>query len=133
MAHYVVLRDCYAMGRLWLKGEEVELAGVRVPCHFKEIKGIGKRIADRDTGALVTVPGMNGNTATGNASVQPGSTENAAVGSEKQEPAGAEQPDVGSLEKMDVFTLHKLANEAGLELPKTAKKEEIIAALRGEE
>lgn len=127
MAHYVVLRDCYAMGRLWLKGEEVELAGVRVPCHFKEIKGIGKRIADRDAGASGTVPGMD------NVLVPPGSTDNAAVGSEKQEPAGAEQPDAGSLEKMDVFTLHKLANEAGLELPKTAKKEEIIAALRGEE
>ncbi|WP_334124527.1 Rho termination factor N-terminal domain-containing protein [Phascolarctobacterium faecium] len=126
MAQYVVLRDCYAMGRLWLKGEEVELAGVRVPCHFKEIKGVGKRLADRSTGAMVTVP-------TGNASVTPDSTENAAVGSEKQEPAGAEQPDAGNLEKMDVFTLHKLAREAGLELPQTAKKEEIIAALRGDE
>lgn len=126
MAHYVVLRDCYAMGRLWLKGEEVELVDVRVPCHFKEIKEIGKLIADRVTGTLVTVP-------TGNASVKLDSTENAAVGSEKQEPADAEQPDAGNLEKMDVFTLHKLAREAGLELPQTAKKEEIIAALRGDE
>lgn len=116
MAQYVVLRDCYAMGRLWLKGEEVELAGVRVPCHFKEIKGVGKRLADRVTDAMVTVPKGN-----------------ASVGSEKQEPAGAEQPDAGNLEKMDVFTLHKLAREAGLELPQTAKKEEIIAALRGDE
>lgn len=119
MAHYVVLRDCYAMGRLWMKGEEVELADVRVPCHFKEIKEVGKLIADRVTGTLVTV-------STGNASVTLDSTE-------KQEPAGAEQPDAGNLEKMDVFTLHKLAREAGLELPQTAKKEEIIAALRGDE
>ena len=114
------------MGRLWLKGEEVELVDVRVPCHFKEIKEIGKLIADRVTGTLVTVP-------TGNASVKLDSTENAAVGSEKQETADAEQPDAGNLEKMDVFTLHKLAREAGLELPQTAKKEEIIAALRGDE
>lgn len=122
MAQYVVLRDCFALNRLWLKGEEVELAGVRVPCHFQEIKGAEARIAGRVAGLMVAPD--DGNTADDqSADVAPDDGKAAAEESTEEPKA---------LEKTDVFTLRKLARDAGIEIEKGAKKTEIIAALRGE-
>lgn len=160
MAQYVVVRDCYALGRLWLKGEEVELAGVRVPSHFKEIKGTEAQLAER-AASLMGMPADGNLDKDANAAdEQPAEKEpdddkadeqivekepeyaNAAIGqtaekepedakiAEQADDEGAEAPK--ALEQMNVFTLRKLALDAGIELEKDAKKTEIIAALRGE-
>lgn len=145
MAQYVVLRDCFALGRLWLKGEEVELAGVRVPSHFQEIKGTEAQLAER-AASLMGMPADGNLDKDANAAdEQPAEKEpddgKAAGQTVEKEPEddktaeqaadeGAEAPK--ALEQMDVFTLRKLARDAGIELEKDAKKTEIIAALRGE-
>lgn len=125
MAQYVVVRDCYALGRLWLKGEEVELAGVRVPSHFKEIKGTEAQIAER-VASLMAMP------ADGDKDANAEQAADKAPGDDADKAGAALQEEANNLEMMDVFTLRKLALDAGIELEKYAKKTEIIAALRGE-
>lgn len=125
MAQYVVVRDCFALGRLWLKGEEVELAGVRVPSHFKEIKGTEAQIAER-VASLMAMP------ADGDKDANAEQTADKAPGDDADKAGAALQEEANNLEMMDVFTLRKLARDAGIELEKDAKKTEIIAALRGE-
>lgn len=125
MAQYVVVRDCYALGRLWLKGEEVELAGVRVPSHFKEIKGTEAQIAER-VASLMAMP------ADGDKDANAEQDADKAPGDDADKAGAALQEEANNLEMMDVFTLRKLARDAGIELEKDAKKTEIIAALRGE-
>lgn len=51
---------------------------------------------------------------------------------EKLEMQMGELPQQPNLENLNVGQLQKLARENGLEVPKTAKKEELISALRGE-
>ena len=51
---------------------------------------------------------------------------------EKLEMQMGELPQQPNLEDLNVGQLQKLARENGLEVPKTAKKEELISALRGE-
>ena len=107
---YKVIRTCYWQHRLWEKGEVVEL-GENVPEHFKPLYDPAERLA------------LN---------------KNADVSSNEElseEPSDeAEELDTvpSSLEDMNVGQLQKLARANGLELPKNAKKQELISALRGE-
>ena len=107
---YKVIRTCYWQRRLWEKGEVVEL-GENVPEHFKPLYDPAERLA------------LN---------------KNADVSSNEElseEPSDeAEELDTvpSSLEDMNVGQLQKLARSNGLELPKNAKKQELISALRGE-
>lgn len=120
MAHYLVLRDCYCFNRLWQKGEEADLDAVQVPEHFKPMKTIEESIADRVAGQLAV-----------EMAAQDGSGSAADTGAGML--CGNTEPDViVNMEQMNIFTLQKMAREAGLDLPQTAKKQEIIAALRGE-
>lgn len=102
---YKVIRTCYWQRRLWEKGEVVEL-GENVPEHFKPLYNPAERLA------------LNNN-----------------VDDPSDEVSGdMENPDImpSSLEDMNVGQLQKLARASGLEPPKTAKKQELISALRGE-
>lgn len=107
---YKVIRTCYWQRRLWEKGEVVEL-GENVPEHFKPLYDPAEILA------------LN---------------KNADVSSNEElseEPSDeAEELDTvpSSLEDMNVGQLQKLARSNGLELPKNAKKQELISALRGE-
>lgn len=131
MPRYLVLRTCYSMGRLWEKGTEVDLEGVRVPDHFKQIKTLEEQIADRVAKELSLQESAGAGEAV-STKQEDGATEKI------DQAAAADDADKGKLdndaglEGMNVFTLQKLAREAGLDLPATAKKEELIAALRGE-
>lgn len=107
---YKVIRTCYWQCRLWEKGEVVELDG-NVPEHFKPLYDPAERLA------------LSKNA-------------DEPLGEEpSEEPSDeAEELDTvpSSLEDMNVGQLQKLARANGLELPKNAKKQELISALRGE-
>lgn len=104
---YKVIRNCYWNRRLWEKGEEVELEE-NVPEHFRPLYSPSERLAVLQAGVCDAVE------ATAAATPEPDNSPGTA------------------LEDMNVCQLQKLARESGLEMPKTAKKEELISALRGE-
>lgn len=101
---YKVIRTCYWNRRLWEKDEEVELTG-DVPEHFKPLYSINERLS---------------------------------IGHEQaaEEQTEAEQTsdeaDTVNLDDMNVGQLQRLARENGLALPKTATKQDLLSALRGE-
>lgn len=102
---YKVIRTCYWQHRLWEKGEKVELGG-NVPEHFKPLYDPAERLS---------------------------------LSKNAEEPSDEVSGDMetqdimpSSLEEMNVGQLQKLARASGLEPPKTAKKQELISALRGE-
>lgn len=122
---YKVIRTCYWQRRLWEKGEVVEL-GENVPEHFKPLYNPAERLAlNKNADELSDEEPTN-------------ETPSDEVPSDEElsnETSGSmENPDImpSSLEDMNVGQLQKLACANGLELPKNAKKQELISALRGE-
>lgn len=107
---YKVITTCYWQNRYYSKGEEVELMDENVPEHFSPLMTVAEKLSEaRKEPEPAEVP-----------------TEDKPV--KEVDAESASQP----LEALNIFALQKLARENGLDLPKTAKKEEIIAALRGE-
>lgn len=111
---YKVITTCYWQNRYYSKGEIVELMDENVPEHFSPLMIVAEKLSEaRKEPEPAEVP-----------------AEDKPVddGKEEANSETASQP----LEALNIFALQKLARENGLDLPKTAKKEEIIAALRGE-
>lgn len=99
---YKVIRNCYWNRQLWEKDEEVELDGA-VPEHFRPLYSPAEKMAMLKTEETIV-----------------------------EETPEQEIPSGLSLEEMNPGQLQKLARENGLKMPKNAKKEELISALRGE-
>lgn len=122
---YKVIRTCYWQCRLWEKGEVVEL-GENVPEHFKPLYDPAERLAlNKNADELSDEEPTN----------ETPSNEVLSDEEPSDETSGnMENPDImpSSLEDMNVGQLQKLARANGLELPKNAKKQELISALRGE-
>ena len=122
---YKVIRTCYWQRRLWEKGEVVEL-GENVPEHFKPLYDPAERLAlNKNADELSDEEPTN----------ETPSNEVLSDEEPSDETSGSmENPDImpSSLEDMNVGQLQKLARANGLELPKNAKKQELISALRGE-
>lgn len=122
---YKVIRTCYWQCRLWEKGEVVEL-GENVPEHFKPLYDPAERLAlNKNADELSDEEPTN----------ETPSNEVLSDEEPSDETSGSmENPDImpSSLEDMNVGQLQKLARSNGLELPKNAKKQELISALRGE-
>ena len=107
---YKVITTCYWQNRYYSKGEIVELMDENVPEHFSPLMSVAEKLSEaRKKPEPAEVP-----------------AEDKPV--KEADADAASQP----LEALNIFALQKLARENGLDLPKTAKKEEIIAALRGE-
>lgn len=111
---YKVIRTCYWQCRLWEKGEVVELDG-NVPEHFKPLYDPAERLA-----------------LSKNADELLGEEPSEELSEEPSDEAEELDTVPSSLEDMNVGQLQKLARANGLELPKNAKKQELISALRGE-
>lgn len=114
---YTVIRDCYWNRSLYLAGEVVELGPEHEPPeHFAPQLSVADTIAQRDAERRQDEADVK-------AIVENKEpvTENAENGTENN-----------TLENMNVPQLQKLAREYGIEVPKTAKKTELIAAIRGE-
>lgn len=105
---YKVIRTCYWNRRLWEEGEEVELTG-DVPEHFKPLYSINERLAV-------------GREQLAEAQTEP----------EQATPAEADASCNVNLDDMNVGQLQKLARENGLTMPKSATKQDLLSALRGE-
>lgn len=104
---YKVIRTCYWNRRLWEEGEEVELTG-DVPEHFKPLYSINERLAI-------------------------GREEQHVQAEPEQAPAAeADASSTVNLDDMNVGQLQKLARENGLTMPKSATKQDLLSALRGE-
>lgn len=111
---YKVITTCYWQNRYYSKGEVVELADADVPEHFSPLMTVAEKLSEaRREPEPAEVPAED-------VPIE--------AGSKKSTVEEIAQP----LEAQNIFALQKLAREHGLDLPKTAKKEEIIAALRGE-
>lgn len=111
---YKVICTCYWQCRLWEKGEVVEL-GENVPEHFKPLYDPAERLA-----------------LSKNADEPLGEEPSEELSEEPSDEAEELDTVPSSLEDMNVGQLQKLARANGLELPKNAKKQELISALRGE-
>lgn len=105
---YKVIRTCYWNRRLWEEGEEVELTG-DVPEHFKPLYSINERLA-----------------------VGREQLAEAQAEIEQATPAEAGASGTVNLDDMNVGQLQKLARENGLTMPKSATKQDLLSALRGE-
>nr|DAW33100.1 MAG TPA: HeH/LEM domain [Caudoviricetes sp.] len=127
---YKVIRTCYWQRRLWEKGEVVEL-GENVPEHFKPLYNPAERLALNKNADVPSDEEPTNET--------PSNEESSSEVLSDEEPSdemsgSMENPDImpSSLEDMNVGQLQKLARANDLELPKNAKKQELISALRGE-
>lgn len=121
---YTVIRDCYWNRSLYLAGEVVELGPeYEPPEHFAPQLSVADTIAQRDAERRQDEADVK-------AIVENKEpvTENAENGPENAESVSENN----TLENMNVPQLQKLAREYGIEVPKTAKKTELIAAIRGE-
>lgn len=108
---YKVIRTCYWNRRLWEEGEEVELTG-DVPEHFKPLYSINERLTiGREE--LAEEQQMQ---------AEP----------EQAHAAEADASSTVNLDDMNVGQLQKLARENGLTMPKSATKQDLLSALRGE-
>lgn len=127
---YKVIRTCYWQRRLWEKGEVVEL-GENVPEHFKPLYNPAERLALNKNADELSDEELTNETP----SDEVLSDEETMNEEPSEETSGSmENQDImpSSLEDMNVGQLQKLARANGLELPKNAKKQELISALRGE-
>lgn len=125
---YKVIRTCYWQRRLWEKGEVVEL-NENVPEHFKPLYNPAERLAlNKNADVPSDEEPLDETPSNEVLSDEEPSNE------EPSDETSGENPDImpSSLEDMNVGQLQKLARANGLELPKNAKKQELISALRGE-
>lgn len=135
---YRVTKDCVALNRLWLAGETAVVPdNVKVPVHFAKIQTVAEKVAEakaaagagsENPAAAAAANGQQESAAADNAAAAPAETAADAAAADDDE---EELPE--NLESMNILKLRALAKNRGLDIPKTAKKEEVIAALRGAE
>lgn len=109
MKKYIAIRDCY-FDRLYKEGDIAEFEDdVEVPEHFAPYKTELEKLAEKMVAEKMREVEM------------------------KTEPAqNATVKSNNHLEDMTVAELKEMAEKCGIELERNAKKEDIIAAIRGE-